>query len=161
MKMKKIIVGLIIVVCIGIIAWLRLNPPLEKGTLGSNSESTSVVIELGNKGLRDIQVTEVFVNHGEIPSKVKMQINHPDKGFIVVDNLSSSEAAAFNFFNLMDAKIKKGTIIGEIYEKQDKKQVEEDDRIYGLTILNEQPIYKVEVHYRYLGMPYKIEVSMK
>ena len=47
-----------------------------------------------------------------------MQINHPYKGFIVADDFSSSEAAAFNFFNLMDAKIEKGTIIGEIYERQ-------------------------------------------
>ena len=161
MKMKKMIVGFMIVVCIGIIVWLRLNPPLEKGTIGRNDEATSVVIGLGNKGFRDIQVTDVFVNNGETPSEVKMQINHPDKGFIVVDDFSSSAAAAFNFFSLKDAKIKKGTIIGEIYERQDKKQVKEEDRIYGLTILNEQPLDKVEVHYRYLGMPYKIEMSMK
>lgn len=161
MKIKKMIVGLIIVVFIGIIVWLRLNPPLEKSTLGRNYESTSVVIALGNKGFKDIQVTEVFVNNGETPSAVKMQINHPDKGFIIVDDFSSSEAVAFNFFSLTDVKIKKGTIIGEIYERQDKKQVKEDDRIYGLTILNEKPIYKVELHYSYLGMPYKIEISLK
>ena len=46
-----------------------------------------------------------------------MQINHPDKGFIVADDFSSSEAAASNFFYLMNAKIEKETIIGEIYER--------------------------------------------
>lgn len=158
---KKIIVGLVIVVLIGIIVWLRLNPPLEKSTLGKNHESTSIVIALGNKGFTDIQVTEVSVNNGETPFEVKMQINHPDKGFILVDDFSSSEAAAFNFYSLEDVKIKKGTIISEIYDRQDKKQAKEDDRIYGLTILNEQPIYKFELQYRYLGMPYKIEMSLK
>ncbi|AWE07931.1 hypothetical protein DCE79_11270 [Lysinibacillus sp. 2017] len=158
--MKKIIV-LMIVILIGIVFWIKITPPLEYGTIAGNGEYTSVVIGLGNTGFNDIQVTEVYVNNGETPSQVKMQIEHPDKGFIVTDDFSSSEAATHNFFSLMDTKIKKGTIIGEIYERQDKKQVHEDDRIYGLTILNEQPISKVTIQYRYLGMPYKIEVQVK
>lgn len=161
MKMKKIIMGLIIVIFIGIIFWIRINPPLEYGTIASNREYTSVVIALGNKSFNDIQVTEVYVNNDETPSEVKMQIGHPDKGFILTDDLSSSEAASYKFFSLMDIKIKKRTIIGEIYERQDKKQVKEDDRIYGLTILNEQPISKVTIQYRYLGMSYKTEVNVK
>ncbi|MBD8034907.1 hypothetical protein [Solibacillus merdavium] len=159
--MKKIIVGLILVIFTGIIFWIRINPPLEYGTIAGNSEYTSVVIGLGNKGFNDIQITKVYVNNGETPSEVKMQINHPDKGFIVTDDFSSSEAATYDFFSLLDAKIERGTIIGDIYERQDKKQVKEDDKIYGLTILNEQPIYKATIQYRYLGMPYKFEVNVK
>jgi hypothetical protein len=94
------------------------------------------------------------------PPVSKMQINHPDKGFIVADDFSSSEAATFNFFNLMDAKIEKGTIIEDIYERQDKKQVN-NGKIYGLTILNEQPIYKLEVHYHYLRLLNQTEISLK
>ncbi|MFJ7737260.1 hypothetical protein ACIQ2D_13100 [Lysinibacillus sp. NPDC097287] len=159
--MKKIIVGLILVLFIGVIFCLRVNPPLEYGTIASNSEYTSVIIGLGNTGFNDIQVTEVYVNNDKTPSEVKMQIVHPDEAFIVTDDFSSSEVASYKFFSLMDTKIKKGTIIGEVYERQDKKQVKEDDRIYGLTILNEQPIYKATIQYRYLGMPYKIEVNVK
>lgn len=161
MKMKKIIVGLIVVVMIVIIVWLRLNPPLENGSFYRNPDSTTVVIDLGNKGFGDIQVTEVFVNNGETPSDVKMQIFHPDKGSIVVNDVFSSEAAAHNLFSLKDAKIKKGTIIREIYERQGKNQLKEEDRIYGLTIVNKQPIYNFEVHYSYLKMPYKTEISTK
>jgi len=161
MKVKKIIVGLFIVIFIGIIFWLKVNPPLESGTIASNGEYTSVVVGLGNKGFGDIQISKVHINKGGRPIKVKMQINHPNKGFVITDELSSSEAAAYNFVSLTEAKIAKRTIIDEMYEKQDKKQVKEDDKIYGLTIFNEQPIYKVEIHYRYLGLSYQTEISLK
>ncbi len=161
MKVKKIIVGLIIVIFIGIIFWIKVNPPLESGTIASNSEYTSVIVGLGNKGFSDIQITKVYINNGETPTKVKMQINHPDKGFVVTNDFSSSEATAYNFVSLTDAKVAKRTIISDMYEKQDKKQVKEDDKIYGLTILNERPIYKAEIHYRYLGLSYQTEISLK
>jgi len=161
MKVKKIIVGLIIVIFIGIIFWIKVNPPLESGTIASNGEYTSVIVGLGNKGFSDVQITKVYINNGETPTKVKMQINHPNKGFVVPNDFSSSEAATYNFVSLTDAKIAKRTIISDMYEKQDKKQVKEDDKIYGLTILNEQPIYKVEIHYRYLGLAYQTEISLK
>lgn len=160
-KMKKVIVGLIIVLFIGIILWLRLNPPLEYGTIADNSENTSVVIGLGNRGFNDIQITKVSINNGETPTEVKIQMDHPNKGFVITDDFSSPEVASYNFFSLTDLKIKKGTIIGEIYERQDKKQVREDDRIYGLTILNEQPIHKATIQYQYLGMPYTLELNVK
>lgn len=161
MKVKKIIVGLIIVLFIGIIFWIKVNPPLQSGTIANNREYTSVIVELGNKGFSDVQITSVYINNGETPTEVKMQMNHPDKGFIITDDFSSSEAAAYNFVSLTDARIAKRTIIDEIYEKQDQKQVKKDDKIYGLTILNEQPIYKVDIHYRYLGLSYQTEISLK
>lgn len=153
--------GLIIVLFIGIIFWIKVNPPLESGTVASDREYTSVIVELGNKGFSDIQITKVDINNSETPTEVKMQINHPDKGFVITDDFSSSEAATYNFVSLTDAKIAKRTIIDDMYEKQDKKQVKEDDKIYGLTILNEQPIYKVDIHYRYLGLSYQTEISLK
>ena len=115
---------------------------------------------MGNKGFSDVQITNVYINNGETPTEVKMQMNHPDKGFIIIDDFSSSESAAYNFVSLTDAKIAKRTLINEVYEKQDQKQVKEDDKIYGLTILNEQPIYKVDIHYRYLGLSYETEISL-
>ena len=159
--MKKIIVGLMIVVIIGIIVWLRLNPPLDGSGFYRNPDSTTIVIGLGNKGFGDIQVTEVLVNNGVTPADVKMQIVHPDKGSIVVNDVLSSEEAAYNLFSLKDSKIKKGTIVQEIWERQGKDQLKEEDKIYGLTIVNNEPIYNVEVHYSYLKMPYKIEMSTK
>lgn len=152
--------GLIIVLFIGIIFWIKVNPPLESGTIANDREYTLVIVELGNKGYGDVQITKVYINNGETPTEVKMQINHPDKGFIITDDFSSSEVATYNFVSLTDAKIAKRTIISDMYEKQDKKQVKEGDKIYGLTILNEQPIYKVEIHYRYLGLSYQTEISL-
>ncbi|MEG0473881.1 MAG: hypothetical protein RR588_16230, partial [Solibacillus sp.] len=140
MKLKKMIVGLMIVIGIGVISLVRINQPLEHGPIASTNENKSVVIGIGNKGFSDIQLTNVFVNNGETPAEVKMQIQHPDKGFILTDDFTSPEAAAYNFSSLKDTKIKKRTIMREIYERQDKKQVKEDEKIYGLSILNDQPI---------------------
>lgn len=159
--MKKVVLGLIILLFIGIISWTRLNPPLEKNLLARSSDYTSIIIGMGNNGLRDIQVTEVYVNQGEKPSDVKMQINHPDVGFIIADDFESPDAAAANFVDLTEAMIKKGTINSELLERQDKNQVREDDRIYGLSILNGEPINNVTVHYRYLGMPYKVVMDVE
>ena len=160
MKVKKMIVSLIIVLFIGIIFWIKGNPPLQSGAIASNGEDTSVVVGLGNKGFSDVQITNVVINNGETPTEVKMQMNHPDKGFVITDDFSSSEAAAYSFVSLTEAKIAKRTIISDMYEKKDQKQVKEDDKIYGLTILNEQPIYKVDIHYRYLGLSYETEISL-
>lgn len=159
--MKKVVLGLIILLFIGIISWTRLNPPLEKNLLARSNNYTSIIIGMGNNGLRDIQVTKVYVNHGEKPSDVKMQINHPDVGFFIADDFESPDVAAANFVDLSEAKIKKGTINSELLERQDKNQVREDDRIYGLSILNSKPINNVTVHYRYLGMPYKVEMDVE
>lgn len=160
MKVKKTIVGLIIILFITVIFWIKVNPPLQSGTIANNREYTSVIVELGNKGFSNVQITNIYINNGETPTEVKMQMNHPDKGFIITDDFSSSEAAAYNFVSLTEAKIAKRTIIDEMYEKQNQKQLKEDDIVYGLTILNEQPIYKVDIHYRYLGLSYETEISL-
>ena len=160
MKVKKTIVGLIIILFITVIFWIKVNSPLQSGTIANNREYTSVIVELGNKGFSNVQITNIYINNGETPTEVKMQMNHPDKGFIITDDFSSSEAAAYNFVSLTEAKIAKRTIIDEMYEKQNQKQLKEDDIVYGLTILNEQPIYKVDIHYRYLGLSYETEISL-
>jgi len=151
----------IILAIVACIVWLRLNPPLEHSSIARSANSTSIVISLDNKGFGDVKITEVFINNGDIPTEVNMQFNHANTGFIITDDFSSQDAQNYNFVELEDISIKKGTISKDIYARQDKNQVRDDDMIYGLTILNEQPIQNVIIHYQYLSMLYQTEISIK
>ena len=155
--MKKGIIGLVIVFIIAIV-WVRLNPPLQYGTVSGNEQGTIFVVGLGNNGFTNVDLTEINVNNGEHPEEAKVQINNPDQGFVITDDFSAPEVAAYQFVDVADVSIAKGTDIGELYERQDNDDVQADEKIYGLTISHEQPIHSGIIHYRYLGMPYTLEV---
>ena len=53
-------------------SFLKLNPPLEIGTLAS-VENKSVVIGIGNKGFLKMKIVEVSVNDQEKASKIKFR----------------------------------------------------------------------------------------
>ncbi|OCS85377.1 hypothetical protein [Caryophanon tenue] len=153
--MKKGIIGLIILFSI-VLVWVRVNPPLEYGTIAGNEEGTLLIVGVGNKGLTNIDITEVTINNGEKPGDVKVQVNHPNQGFVVTDDFSAPEVATYAF---VDVSIAKGTDIDALYERQDNNEIQEDEKIYGLTLSHEQPIHAAVIHYRYLGMPYTLEVN--
>lgn len=153
--MNKIVVSAVLIVTLLIVGagmWLQKTPPLESGSFSTNGDRTSIIIELGNKGFRDIQLTDVWINNKEVPTDVKMQINTAEQGFVLVDTFHSPEAKNVHFVNLKDGYIKKGTI-------EEQLDVPASKNVYGLSILNEQPIASVEIHYRYLGMSYAVELD--
>lgn len=131
---------------------MQKTPPLEQGAFGTNGDRTSIIIELGNKGFRDIQLTDVLINNNEVPTDVKMQINNAEQGIVLADTFHSPEAKDAHFVSLKDGHIKKGLI-------EEQLNAKESMNVYGLSIMNKQPIASVEIHYRYLGMSYVVELD--
>jgi len=153
--MKKIVVSIALIMTLLVVGagmWLQKTPPLEHGAFSTNSDRTSIIIELGNKGFRDIQLTDVLINNNEEPTDVKMQINNAEQGFVLVDTFHSPEAKDVHFMSLKDGHIKKGMI-------EEQLNAKESMNVYGLSIMNKQPIASVEIHYRYLGMSYAVELD--
>ncbi|MGE7916857.1 hypothetical protein, partial [Lysinibacillus xylanilyticus] len=67
----------------GVYTFVLFNPPLEISTLGTAVGNKSVVIEIGNKGFREVKLLEVSVNNNEKPSKTKVQVSNAIQGLIL------------------------------------------------------------------------------
>ncbi|MGI8387748.1 hypothetical protein [Robertmurraya sp. P23] len=68
--MKKIILTSVIIlvsISIGLFIFITSNPPLVIGTVGTSKDKHTVMVEIGNKGFRDVRITNVLINNNELP----------------------------------------------------------------------------------------------
>ncbi|WP_397538104.1 hypothetical protein [Rummeliibacillus pycnus] len=161
MKKKLWILVLILAIIIGGIYFLvKLNPPLEIGTITSTEDNESVVVGIGNKGFQEVKILDVSVNNNDIPSKTKIQVSNALKGFIITDNYNNEEARKYGFANIEDVAIKVGTAPSSNFEKLDNRTASKNDGIYGISVTHNKEINKVHIKYSYLGISFKKTVIL-
>uniref|UniRef100_UPI003F492658 DUF6366 family protein n=1 Tax=Niallia taxi TaxID=2499688 RepID=UPI003F492658 len=143
------VTGILIFVVIigGVYFLLKINPPLEIGTLASNEDNNSVVVGIGNNGFRDVKILDVSVNNNEKPLETKLQVSNSLQGFVLTDDYKSEEAKAYGFTNIDEVAIKAGTSL-------DDETVSKDDEIYGVSIISNEEINNVNIEYSYFGMTF-------
>jgi hypothetical protein len=111
--MRKFITFFVIAVPVGLVSFFMLyitqSESLELHQLGRDSESKSVVAVLGNVGMADVTIVDVVVNGGKKPLDAKVQIDHPHKGFVVVDAFDSEHVESYNFVELEGAVVPKNS----------------------------------------------------
>ncbi|MFP7474188.1 DUF6366 family protein [Niallia taxi] len=147
------VTGILIFVVIigGVYFLLKINPPLEIGTLASNEDNKSVVVGIGNNGFRDVKILDVSVNNNEKPLETKLQVSNSLQGFVLTDDYKSEEAKAYGFTNIDEVAIKAGTSL-------DDETVSKDDEIYGVSIISNEEINNVNIEYSYFGMTFNDNV---
>lgn len=131
----------------GVYFLLKINPPLEIGTLASNEDNKSVVVGIGNNGFRDVKILDVSVNNNEKPLETKLQVSNSLQGFVLTDDYKSEEAKAYGFTNIDEVVIKAGTSL-------DDETVSKDDEIYGVSIISNEEINNVNIEYSHFGMTF-------
>lgn len=119
------------------------RPPLEATPFASSLDKKVVVVPIGNKGFRNIEVTEVFVNQIEKPEIAKVQLYDPSKGYIIPETFNEE---GFQFENI--GVIEPGGSINEEHSK------------YGLSIKNTNEIFTVHIRYKYLGKKFEEVVKV-
>lgn len=62
MKKLWLIAPILIMIIAIIYSFVKLNPPLEIGTLAAGKDQKSVVVGIGNNGFRKLKILNVFVN---------------------------------------------------------------------------------------------------
>ncbi|GGI11498.1 hypothetical protein [Gottfriedia solisilvae] len=161
---KKIVIVLAIVILlilIGIKPIMKRNPPLEIGTIAWLEKKNGVVIQVGNKGWKKIDITEVSVNTNERPLNVKIQVNNALKPLIVTDSFINKEAKNYVFKNINSISIEPNTSPSYILEKENNGTLTGKDKIYGISVLHDESINKIIIKYRYLSLQFEKELSVR
>ena len=160
--MKKIIIISsisLIIFLVGSLTYIKLNPPLVIGTVASGNEKHIALVGVGNKGIKNIKITEALVNNNEQPQEVKVQVSNPLKGFIITDSFDAV-AKEYRIKNLGSVSIQPKTSPQIQFEKMDKGTATEKDISYGITIVQDQPIETVIIKYRYLGLSFVEDITI-
>lgn len=148
-----------IVSAAGLFAFLQLNPPLADGMVGSSADYHSVVVQIGNDGFREMEITNVFINDHEQPDEQYIQRSNSFQGFVISDNYEE-ENAAYGVNEVGEVAILPDTSPSTQLEKVNNGTATEEDEIYGVTLKHDEPIQSVQLEYRYLGMSFEEEFSI-
>lgn len=156
-KITFISVLIFAILSIGLFIYIKSNPPLISGTIGTSGDKHTVVVVIGNKGFSGIKITKVLINNNELALDKKIQINNPLKGFIISDSFEEKE---YNMKKIDDVNILPNTSPSTQLEKVNNGTASENDKSYGLTVLNNKPINEVIIHYNYLGLNFEKSISI-
>lgn len=138
---------LILILIINAYLILRLNPPLEIGTIAITEDKKSVVVGIGNNGFREVQILDVSVNNNVKPLETKLQVSNSIQGFILTDDYKSEESEKYGFTNIDKAAIKAETL-------SDDETDSKDDEIYGVSVIHNKEINNIHIEYSYFGMTF-------
>ena len=161
--MKKIIKGsvlFIVIASVGFYLYVKFNPPLEVNTLAWSDDKKSVVVSVGNKGLREFRIVDVVVNNDEEPNNKKLQVRNLVDGIIIMNNFDSDKAKQNGFMKIDGVAIKEGTSAATTFEKLDNGSATKDDLLYGVSVLHDEEVSKVHIKYSYFGIPFNRTVTI-
>ncbi|WP_339229284.1 hypothetical protein NSQ77_05145 [Oceanobacillus sp. FSL K6-2867] len=144
----------------GAYLYVKLNPPLEIGTLASSENKHGVVIGVGNKGLGDLKQLNVSINNNEKPSTANIQVSNALQGFFITNEYNREEFDKYGIRGLEGITIKTGTSPTANFEKQDGGTATKEDTIYGITVFHSEPISEVQIKYSYFGIPFRDTVIL-
>ncbi len=150
-KVFRYIIVILILLFVSFIGFLKLNPPLAHGSIGTTEDKHSVIVALGNKSLLgNIQITDVAINNNQPPTNVKVQISDSEKGF----TLSDDHALLMEEYGIKDYET---VLLGPDTSPLASRAIASpaDDipsPIYGLSITEETSIDSIKLTYRYLGL---------
>lgn len=148
-----LVLSIVIAVC-GLYAYIIFNPPLEVGTLASTKNEKSVVVGVGNTGLRGLEIVNVTVNNNEDPLQTKVQVSNPLQGFIITDDYYNEESIKYRFTEIEQVNIKTGTSPSSNFQNLDEGAASENDEAYGISVTFSEPINEVQITYKYLGISF-------
>ncbi|MBA2174779.1 hypothetical protein H0266_07725 [Halobacillus locisalis] len=137
-----------------LIGFLKMNPPLAYGSIGTTSDKHAVVVAVGNKHVvGSIHFTEVWINGMEAPTKIKVQVSDSNTGFVMSDLVTAAndhvKLEDYHSFKLLPNSSPSPS------EKPPYQQP-----IYGLSISEDVPIERIDVSYTYLGLTFEETIQL-
>lgn len=162
MRLTLWIASLFLVIILGgAFLLIKFSIPLEIGTIASSDDKEIVLVGIGNKGYSQIKLTCVLVNTTETPTNIKLQVSNIIDGFTLVDDNYSDISKIISFENIDNINIKTGTSPATNFEKSDEGTASKKDIIYGIYIINSNPINHVDISYKYFGITFNKTVKIK
>lgn len=151
--MKKVLFILlfsVLVVGAGFIVYIKSNPPLVINSYTSiENNSTSRLIEIENKGIRELQLQNILVNDG-LPDSAELVVS---KNVPLQEETKLQSNPNITFHKLKQVKI---FPIQYLNSGATGKLPQH----YGIKI-NAPNIHKVMIQYKYLKIPFTLTVELK
>lgn len=138
----------------------KTNTPLVYGTIGRSNDQQVVVIAVGNKG-SEKKITDVLVNNDKQPTTEKVQVSDPWKGFIITDSFNERVKSKYGIKNVKSVTLQPHTSPIKQLKKFNNGHLNKNAVSYGLNIINDKPINKVIIEYRYSGSSFEKTIQLK
>jgi len=150
--MKRIIFTLffsVLVVGAVFIIYLKSNPPLVVNGYTSTNDNQAILIEIENKGLRELQLQSIFVDD-TLPTSTKLLISKSEP-FEMDTKIDHNPNISFH----------KITQLG-IFPSQyiDRKAIGKQPQYYALQV-DATSLHKVTIQYNYFKIPFTLTVELQ
>lgn len=163
--MKKLYAALIIIL-VGIfmlMLYIRANAPLYiwgwgKTYYPDKEEVKGIVLDIKNKGFTGLNLENVFINENENPEVVELGISRTSS-LVQMSAKNEIEEQGISFHKLGEVEVKVDLTPEQRLELSNDKNV---IKHYGVWIQTSgEPVYKITIRYRYLGIPFMLHKSLK
>ncbi|MCA0972291.1 hypothetical protein LCM20_16915 [Halobacillus litoralis] len=146
----------VIVVLLVVVAFLKMNPPLAHGSVGTTNNNQYILLSVGNKHTwGSIHIKEVRINGKSEPSRFEVQVSDTNKGLLMADLSASSKA---QIPSEREAAIR---LLPNSFPKMDETGPQDTEHtIYGLSLSEDTPIERIEVSYTYLGLTFEETIQI-
>lgn len=149
----------ILILTAGLFSFIKLNPPLVSGTVAAFENNHTVVTAIANEGYRALEITDISVNSNEEPQEQYMQVSNPLLGIVVSDDYER-EDAAYGIREVEDVSIVPGPSPSEQIQNVNNGTATEDDLLYGVSVIYDEPIHSVQLEYSYFGLSFDKTLSV-
>ncbi len=141
----------VILLFVSFIGFLKLNPPLTHGSIGTTEDQQTVIVALGNKSLLgNIHITDISINNNQSPTNVKMQVSDSDKGLMITDTYALvEEAYAVQDYDTISLAPNTSPLSSKAMASSVNSA---PNTIYGLSITEDSSIDRIKLTYRYFGL---------
>lgn len=168
--MKKrilIFVGSIVILLVGAITYVKLNPPLDilgvsanaeqaRNSFHSEGDSFVIVANPENNGIGDIRLKQVLLNSGEVPKQTELGVGRSHHMVMVTHALKNVDKDEYiSFHEIGDYPISPLTAIEE--EGADTEAIKQ----YGIAVSHDEEIKNLIIKYSYFGIPFEKEVDLR
>lgn len=157
------IILLILVAGVSLFLWyIKANPPLNIMSWGTvdytdNQGLRGIEITIENNGFMSLRLEKVYINENETPEAAELGISRIAMVQMLTPNENSEKGISFH-------KLDEFPVKPQLTPKQTEKLSSQDKKVinnYGIWVQNfDKPIDKITIKYRYLGMPFTLQMSL-
>ncbi|TGB01233.1 hypothetical protein [Halobacillus salinus] len=152
--LKRTLISCVLILLI-LIGFLKINPPLAYGSVGTTSDQHSIIVALGNKHVfGSIRIQQVAINGTSQPSNIHLQVSDAGSGFIMSDLAATTNKRMSEDFSAIRLLPNSSPHAKEPVRSSPKHT------IYGLSISENAPIQKIDVTYTYLGLTFQETIQI-
>ncbi|MCU6713233.1 hypothetical protein M6D81_31500 [Paenibacillus sp. J5C_2022] len=149
-RMKiPLLLSIIILIIVLVLIIISLNQnPIKVNGITQEDNGKTLILEVINKGISNVELIDVFVNDNKNPVKVELGVSYTAH---LVGGSGLDEDPNIKFLEINKEKISPDLSPNEKKLKMNKK----DSPIhFGIRINEIEPIDKVIVKYKYFGLKY-------